>query len=304
MTTREYDSVLADIEALCGSNLSTEEQARIGYFINRRARKAYDASLFWPRFLQLGEERLISSGGLLPYAETGLDTIGTLIRLHATEPYKNTLANEYVQWSAEQDGVQVTGYTDTAYSTATGYTISGSSTSPDIDGIQLKTQTATDPDAFVSTSSTFPLTTLSYNSGGDYWSIFYFTDASTFSTWQTPTGAGSTVPASDVEFFPNSNASGVAYVAATTQYGIYATYQAEFSTTYSSGSDIPGEWADYIVQGAYSDWLRSEGQQEKATLAEAEAKNYLDDELEKVSRQGGDVMNTRVVNHGTTQWRT
>lgn len=60
----------------------------------------------------------------------------------------------------------------------------------------------------------------------------------------------------------------------------YVTYKQAYTPAISSTStDIPGEWFYYIAYGTYADFLRSEGQQEKAALADAEANDELTDEL-------------------------
>ena len=139
MTTKTYDYVLASIEALAGNTLAAEEQARLGYFINRRARKAYDESEYWPRWLVTGEERGVSSSGLMPYAEGSLSTIGTVLRIHATEPFRGTRANEYAQFHAYEGGVQITGYEPATYSVTDAFLISGVLV-PDATGVVLRTR--------------------------------------------------------------------------------------------------------------------------------------------------------------------
>ena len=67
----------------------------------------------------------------------------------------------------------------------------------------------------------------------------------------------------------------------------FVTYKKAFTPSYSSTStDIPGEWFDYIAYGTYADFLRSEGQQEKAALADSEATDILTDELLLIDEQG------------------
>jgi len=53
----------------------------------------------------------------------------------------------------------------------------------------------------------------------------------------------------------------------------------------TSSSLIPEEWFEYIAHGTYADYLRAEGQQEKAALADAEASEILLDELMKLDEQ-------------------
>ena len=68
----------------------------------------------------------------------------------------------------------------------------------------------------------------------------------------------------------------------------YVTYKKQWTDVYGDGSsgtvvNVPDEWFEYLAHGVYADWLRAEGQQEKAALADAEAKDKLDDELIRIS---------------------
>ena len=55
MTTRPYSELLAQVEALAGASLATQEQARVKIFANRRARKAFRECDYWPRFFRVGD---------------------------------------------------------------------------------------------------------------------------------------------------------------------------------------------------------------------------------------------------------
>jgi hypothetical protein len=63
----------------------------------------------------------------------------------------------------------------------------------------------------------------------------------------------------------------------------FLTYKAQFSDTYGDGSgetsSVPAEWFQYLAHGTYADYLRAEGQQEKAALADQEAEALLTEEL-------------------------
>jgi hypothetical protein len=63
----------------------------------------------------------------------------------------------------------------------------------------------------------------------------------------------------------------------------FVTYKAQFSDTYGDRDDetssVPAEWFQYLAHGTYADYLRAEGQQEKAALADQEAEMLLQDEL-------------------------
>lgn len=175
MTTRTYIDLIATIQGLCGVDFATVELSRIIALINRRAKKAYNASNFWPRYLHVGEERTVTSN-VIGYTQTGLDDIGVFLSIHRTRPFIQASAQEY-----------------TFIVTAVGATI--------------------------------------------------------ISGTLDPTSA-------------------------------FVTYKEEYTPAITAlSTDIPGEWFEYLAHGTYADFLRSEGQQEKAMIADAESVEILTDEL-------------------------
>ena len=57
-----YTSIYDQVRALAGvSDFTTQEQSLITTLVNRRARFAYEASDFWPRWLVVGERRTYSA---------------------------------------------------------------------------------------------------------------------------------------------------------------------------------------------------------------------------------------------------
>jgi hypothetical protein len=69
----------------------------------------------------------------------------------------------------------------------------------------------------------------------------------------------------------------------------FLTYKAQLTDTYGDGagetSAIPSEWYQYLAHGTYADYLRAEGQQEKAALADQEAEGLLQEELIRIDEQ-------------------
>lgn len=65
----------------------------------------------------------------------------------------------------------------------------------------------------------------------------------------------------------------------------FSTASGATSQSLTSSSLIPEEWFEYIAHGTYADYLRAEGQQEKAAVADAEASEILLDELMKLDEQ-------------------
>jgi hypothetical protein len=68
----------------------------------------------------------------------------------------------------------------------------------------------------------------------------------------------------------------------------FLTYKVQFTDTYGPGlpdglstdvTSVPAEWFQYLAHGTYADYLRAEGQQEKAALADQEAEALLTEEL-------------------------
>ena len=184
MQTKTYAELFALIQALCGVVFASIETPRIKALINRRALRAYRATNYWPRFLKIGEQRTVTSG-VVPFTESGLDSIDTFLRVHKQAPYVTASVQEY--------------------------------------------------DIMV-------------------------------------TAGGATLVCGDLD--PSE---------------AFVTYKAQLTDTYGDGSGettaIPAEWFQYLAHGTYADYLRAEGQQEKAALADQEAEGLLQDELIRIDEQ-------------------
>jgi hypothetical protein len=184
MQTKTYAELFALIQALCGVVFASIETPRIKALINRRALRAYRATNYWPRFLKIGEQRIVTSG-VVPFTESGLDSIDTFLRVHKQAPYVTASVQEY--------------------------------------------------DIMV-------------------------------------TAGGATLVCGDLD--PSE---------------AFVTYKAQLTDTYGDGSGettaIPAEWFQYLAHGTYADYLRAEGQQEKAALADQEAEGLLQDELIRIDEQ-------------------
>ena len=184
MQTKNYTTdLLPLIKAMCGVEFSSIELPRIKAMINSRAKRAYRASDYWPRFLVVGEARTVT-GGVVPFTEAGLGAIDTFLQIHRTQPYQTASAQQ-IEFYVQNGGATL------------------------IDG-NLDLSSA------------------------------------------------------------------------------YVTYKKQWTDTYGDGSsgttvNVPDEWFEYLAHGTYADWMRAEGQQEKAALADAEAKDKLDDELIRIS---------------------
>ena len=96
MQTRTYGDLFKLIQSLAGvGSFAASEQDDVANLINRRYFEAYQTSQMWPRYLVAGEERAIESGQVVPYAETGKNTIGEFIRIHRQQPFLNNSTLEF-----------------------------------------------------------------------------------------------------------------------------------------------------------------------------------------------------------------
>ena len=184
MQTKTYTELFNLIQALCGVVFASIETPRIKALINRRALRAYRSTNYWPRFLKIGEQRTVTSG-VVPFTESGLDSIDTFLRVHKQAPYIAASVQEY--------------------------------------------------DIMV-------------------------------------TASGATLVCGDLD--PSE---------------AFVTYKAQLSDTYGDGdgevSTIPAEWFQYLANGTYADYLRAEGQQEKAVIADQEADLLLQEEMIRIDEQ-------------------
>lgn len=94
MQTRTYAELFALIQALCGVVFASIETPRIKSLINRRALRAYRASNYWTRFLNVGEQRVVIDS-VIPYSESGLSSIDTFLRVHKQAPFITRSVQEY-----------------------------------------------------------------------------------------------------------------------------------------------------------------------------------------------------------------
>lgn len=305
MTTKPYSELLEQVEALAGATLATAERSRVKIFANRRARHAHRECPYWPRFLRVGEERIVSDTGLLPLEQTGLDTIDQIIRIHAQDPFKQDAAFEYTEYYHDSTGIQITGYQPADFTGRTTYTVDGT-LNPDLTGLYAYASTDISGNDIYENQANSDYRLIGLIVPGtetiDEW---YLIDANTLQGWTS--GTGVLTPDLATSWTPFGSETGTVSVTGTDLYGAYITYIAAPADTYGDGEgeedEVPEEWFEYMAQGAYADWLRSDGQTEKALAEEVIAEKLLNQQLEKVSRQNGNQVITRQLSHGNMQWR-
>jgi len=92
---------------------------------------------------------------------------------------------------------------------------------------------------------------------------------------------------------------------------VWVTCKTQLLDTYginidiSENPNIPNEWFQYVAHGTYSDYLRAEGQQERAALAEQEANEIMMDELMKLDEQHTQtIISNRISTNANMQYRS
>ena len=81
---------------------------------------------------------------------------------------------------------------------------------------------------------------------------------------------------------------------------LWVHYRTPFNTYGGSATDFPDLFSEYAVQGAYSNWLQSDGQTSKAQAALQEAESLLATELDRLERQQGQQDDVLINTYGTT----
>jgi len=90
---------------------------------------------------------------------------------------------------------------------------------------------------------------------------------------------------------------------------VWVTCKTQLLDTYGNAgnetSAVPNEWFEYIAHGTYSDYLRAEGQQDRAMVAEQEANEILLDELMRLDEQHTQtVISNRISTNSNMQYRS
>jgi hypothetical protein len=78
-------------------------------------------------------------------------------------------------------------------------------------------------------------------------------------------------------------------------------YYRERCPTYTASDTFPYIFFEYVLHAAYADWLRSDGQNDKAAQADAQAEEYLQLEHDKLERQQVMLPAVRINTHLTSR---
>ena len=102
----------------------------------------------------------------------------------------------------------------------------------------------------------------------------------------------------EYDFFVDGEGANILNISSSTDASAFITYKKIFtpfttSSNYTTSTEaVPSEFFHYIAHAAYSDFLRMDGQHDKAQLEQQNAQQYLALELERVDV----IMNQTTVN--------
>jgi len=326
MQTRTYGDLFKLIQSLAGvSSFATTETDDIANLINRRYFEAYQTIQMWPRYLVQSEERKLCnftvegitdsntfynwSGG---YYKLGEDSVGRPYYIQAYHNYGNAPIVAYKLNTTTNQWVFVKSVT---------LTLSNDGVVTISSGVPIVLQVANADGTY--TDHDNPANVEQWSITGTGLSGFpiikevnlvpyeetYFRSSLTITGKQAKDDISEAIrvhrgkaflnnSSREYDFYNNEDGVNVLNVSSNEDSSIFVTYKKKFTpfTTSenftTSTEEVPSEFFHYIAHSAYSDFLRMDGQHDKAQLEQQNAQQYLALELERVDV----IMNQTTVN--------
>ena len=328
MQTRTYGELFKLISALCGTGqqLAVPEQDQLRQFINRRFQEAFDSSSIWPRYLVTSEERKIIALTVTNAAGTGASDInGNYFFLGSQKSggagHADAGSSIYYKTTRSDDGSTITAtliyQASNVWVVRTDGVVSYTS-----DGIYNVTTAGTGRySEGDSSKKSFPYDV-------ELWLVGNNADQSPHIAqkqsipYEEVLGHSSTAKNNIGEFlkihrkkaFINNSSieydfsvdfdgANILNIVNTTDNSAFVTYKKELPQYTITSTDIPGEWFFFIAHASYADFIRIEGEVEKAIIEEERGQKYLALELEKIDNMSNNNVFSRFSTHGTRQSR-
>lgn len=299
MQTRTYGDLFKLVQSLAGvTAFATNEQDDIANLINRRYQVAYNTSQMWPRYLVPSEKRDISA-----YVLSGADSTSTINQNYRLLGQQNDSDSKNIYEGLTTPTTRIY-HNGTNWVVATGTTftrqtngkytrvVAGSvvfteADSPSKDHIEDVETWSTSSAAILSVvaQSLIPYAQTNKNTIGEFLRIHRkqaFLNHSSI----------------EYDFFVDFNGANLLNIANTTDNEAFVTYKKNL-TLFTTSSDytnsteeVPAEFFQYIAYGAYADFLRMDGQHDKAQLESENAELSLAQQLERVDA----IMNNNTIN--------
>lgn len=265
-----YSNLLALIQALAGvDSFTTLEQTKILAMANRRLYQAYNASPAWPRYIKGGEARP-APNGVIPfsYDETAgiRSSTGTVSREATTVTVVCSAAVDFVVGMY----VTISGLTYATTNPNGLYQVASLSTTTIAnDTFTYELASGSSTEDYTGTATVTPSAIDDIEQAIRIW------DANPY---QTPGG-------NEYEFYAESDGYHVINNFSSAA-GFWLAYRAEWPGPYlSTAVDIPLEFFYWAAHSTYADFLRMDGQIDKAMAEEGAAQTYLLMEMDKAEHQ-------------------
>lgn len=265
MQQESWSNLLDLIEALAGvDQFTTAEQGKILALANRRLYQAYNASPTWPRYI-VGPQARPAPDGLIDFSYdevAGIRTSAAATRSGTTVTIRCTAAVDVVAGME----VTVSGLTGSTSPNGTYPVASVTTTTVTDDTITYDLASGTGTETYTGSATVAPEAIPDIADFNRIW------DGNPFTTGTS---------ASEYDFYVTSD--GAQVVGSGDATGFWVSYKKQWDGPYLvSSTDIPLEFYQYAAHAAYADFLRGDGQVDKAIQEEQIAQQYLVLELDKV----------------------
>jgi hypothetical protein len=291
MQNRTYGDLFKLIQSLAGvGTFADSEQDDITNLINRRFLQAFNESPIWPRYIVSSEKRDILALTLSGATDTTSTTVNQNYKLLGA----NTTGGSNVY-----QGVTTT--TVIIYNTGTAWRVdTGASAAPQdsgtftvtsgtqqfIEADTIKKDQVTDVETFTGRDSS----TDSLLVQGKNLIPYAQTGKTTIGSFNRIHRKKAFLNDSSIEydFFVDFTGANILNITSTTDNSAFVTYKQQFtpfdvtSGFEDSTVEVPGEFFAYIAHATYADFLRMDGQTQKAFAEEQRAEIALALELEKI----------------------
>jgi hypothetical protein len=291
MQFRTYGDLFKLIQSLAGvGEFSESELDDIANLINRRFSQAFNTSPIWPRYLVSSEKRdilaLTLSGATDSTSTTvnqnykllGANTTGGLNVYQGVTTTAVIIYNTGTAWRVDT-------VASAAEQTNGTFTVT-SGTQQFIEADTIKKDNITDVESFTPRDGADSLLV-----EGKNLIPYEQTGKTAIGTFNRIHRKQAFLNNSSVEydFFMDFNGANILNVASNADNSAFVTYKERF-TPFTISSDfvdsteliVPGEFFEYIAHATYADFLRMDGQTDKAFAEEARADTYLALELERI----------------------
>ena len=296
MQTRTYGDLFKLIQSLAGvGSFAESERDDIANLINRRFLQAFNESPIWPRYIVSSEKRDILALTLSGATSTTSTTVNQNYKLLGA----NTTGGSNVYQGVTTTTVIIYN-TGTAWRVDTGasaaeqdsgtFTVT-SGTQQFIEADTIKKDQVTDVETFTGRDSS----TDSLLVEGKNLIPYAQTGKTTIGSFNRIHRKQAFLNNSSIEyeFFVDFTGANILNITSTTDNSAFVTYKQQFTpfsvgpstdaTVYTDSTvEVPAEFFAYIAHATYADFLRMDGQTEKAFAEEQRAEIALALELEKI----------------------